>query len=172
MKLIMKQKPIDDCKTFSEDFVFRTNNFFSIPVSQKALSQYSKNLLAALNLENDIPIFLDTNVLLDYYKISFTERDDIIKFFEKNKSRIFITKQIEKEFLKHRIDHIRSYLNSVDEFTNAYKNIKREIVDIKSGIIKGFEHFTTKNQILVNDYPELSKELLKTCIYFNVPNII
>lgn len=148
-------------KEFCEDYVFRTNYYFSIPISQQALSEYSKNLNAALNLDNNIPIFLDTNVLLDYYKISFTERDDIIKFFEKNKSRIYITKQIESEFLKHRIDHIRSYLISVDEFINAYKNIKTEVIEIKSGTIRGFEHFTKKNQILVNDHPELCLELSK-----------
>ena len=146
-------------REFNEDFVFKTNHHFSIPTSQKALSLYSKNLESALNLENDIPIFLDTNVLLDYYKISFSERDDIIKFFDENKSRIYITKQIEKEFLKHRIDHIRSYLNSVDEFVNAYKNIKGEIIWLKSGEVKGFKHYTKENPILVNDHSELCNEL-------------
>lgn len=146
-------------KEFGDGFVFRTNHHFSIQISQKALSLYSENLESALNFENDIPIFLDTNVLLDYYKISFTERDDIIKFFDENKSRIYITNQIEKEFLKHRIDHIRSYLNSVDEFVNAYKNIKSEIEKLKSGEIKGFNHYTKENPILVNDHSELCSEL-------------
>lgn len=151
---------MEDIKEFKDDFVFKTNHHFSIPTSQKALSLYSSNLDSASNLENEIPIFLDTNVLLDYYKISFSERDDIIKFFDQNKNRIYITKQIEKEFLKHRIDHIRSYINSVDEFVNAYKNIKGEITRLKSGEIKGFKHYTKENQILVNDHSELCTELI------------
>ena len=85
---------MENIKEFIDDFVFKTNHHFSIPISQKALSLYSSNLDSASNLENEIPIFLDTNVLLDYYKISFSERDDIIKFFDQNKNRIYIQKKI------------------------------------------------------------------------------
>lgn len=142
-----------------DDFVFDTEKSFSILTSQKALELYSEKLESALSFENDIPIFLDTNVLLDYYRISFSERDELIKFFEKNKERIYLTKQIEQEFLRHRIDHIRSYLNSLDEFVNAYRNIRAEIERLKNGEIKGFDHYITKNIILKNDYQDLRKEL-------------
>ena len=142
-----------------QDFVFETNKSFSIVTSQKALELYSKKLESALGFENEIPIFLDTNVLLDYYRISFSERAELIKFFETNKERIYITKQIETEFLRHRIDHIRSYLKSLDEFVNAYRNIRAEIERLKNGEIKGFDHYINKNIILKNDYQDLRKEL-------------
>ncbi len=85
----------------------------TIKQTQDALKLHEDRLEAASNLADNIPIFLDANVLLNYYKISFSERTELLKFFDKNKERIFLTKQIETEFLKHRVDHIKSYLKSV-----------------------------------------------------------
>lgn len=141
----------------SASFCFVANNV-TIQQSQKALKSYSEGLEAAANLDNDTPIFLDTNVLLDYYKISFSEREQLQKFFEVNMQRIYLTKQIESEFLTHRIDHIKSYLKSLEEFVNAYRNIKSEIEKLKIGEIKGFEHYLNNN-ILKNDYQDLRNEL-------------
>jgi len=131
----------------------------SIAANQKALKFYSEKLDEASKLDGDIPIFLDTNVLLDYYKISFTEREQLIKFFEVNKDRIYLTKQVETEFLRHRIDHIKSYLKSLDEFVASYRNIKTEIEKLKNGEIKGFDHYLSSNIILRNDYKDLRNEL-------------
>lgn len=142
-----------------EGFCFRPENYFSAKLYHKALDEYNKSLNEAINLEGTCPIFLDTNVLLDFYKLSFTERDELLKFFEINKSRIWITSKIEEEFLKHRIDHIRNYLKSLDEFVNAYKNIKEELDRLKEGSIKGFDHYLENNIILKNDYQDLRNEL-------------
>lgn len=144
----------------SKDFCFVPSNT-SILISQKGLKSYSDGLDKASKLEGDAPIFLDTNVLLDYYKISFSEREQLRKFFELNKSRIYLTKQVETEFLRHRIDHIKSYLKSLDEFVSAYKNIKGEIEKLKGGEIRGFDHYLNTNTILKNDYQDLRNELIK-----------
>lgn len=144
--------------TITEQFCFVAENI-SISDSQKALKAYSEGLGGASNLENSCPIFLDTNVLLDYYKISFSEREQLEKFFEINKERIFLTKQIENEFLRHRIDHIKTYLKSLEEFVSAYRNIKAEIEKLKIGEIKGFDHYLNNNPILKNDYQDLRIEL-------------
>lgn len=141
----------------SNDFCFEAQNV-TIQTSQQALKSYSDNYEAAFNLEAGTPIFLDTNVLLDYYKISFSEREQLLKFFEANKERIHLTKQIEAEFLKHRIDHIKSYLKSLEEFVSSYRNIKSEIEKLKSGEVKGFDHYLNNN-ILKNDYQDLRTEL-------------
>jgi len=149
----------DESFKICSDNIFSTQKSFSILISQTALKKYTNGLERALNFEENIPIFLDTNVLLDYYKISFTEREELSKFFTQNKDRIFITKQIEQEFLRHRIDHIRSYLKSLDEFVNSYKNIKSEIERLKNGEIKGFDYYVDNNVILKNDYQDLRTEL-------------
>ncbi len=144
----------------NKDFCFVSKET-SILQSQKALKSFSDDLNCASTLEGDTPIFLDTNVLLDYYKISFSEREQLQKFFEANKERIYLTKQIEAEFLKHRIDHIKSYLKSLEEFVNAYRNIKSEIEKLKLGEVKGFDHYLNNNAILKNDYQDLRTELLQ-----------
>ena len=153
------KKAVEKKIFINEDSIFCTEKHFPISVSQKALKNYTANLDKALNLDGDIPIILDTNVLLDYYRISFTEREELESFFEQNTHRIYLTKQVEKEFLKHRIDHIRSYLKSLDDFVNSYKNIKEEIERLKNGEIKGFDHYVDRNIILKNDYQDLRNEL-------------
>lgn len=151
----MENKP-----TINNDLCFIPKGT-SILQSQKALKCFSDGYNVASNLEGDTPIFLDTNVLLDYYKISFSEREQLQKFFEVNKDRIYLTKQIEAEFLRHRIDHIKTYLKSLEEFVNAYRNIKSEIEKLKSGEVKGFDHYLNNNPILKNDYQDLRTELLQ-----------
>lgn len=143
----------------SESFCFHPEKYFSVQLYHKALDKYNENLETALNLEGDHPIFLDTNVLLDFYKLSFSEREELLKFFNVNKSRIWITSKIEEEFLKHRIDHIRNYLKSLDEFVNSYRNIREELDRLKEGTIKGFDHYLENNIILKNDYQDLRNEL-------------
>ena len=142
-----------------------TDQFCFVPINatikqtQDALKLHQDRFEEAANLADEIPIFLDANVLLNYYKISFSERAELLKFFDKNKERIFLTKQIETEFLRHRVDHIKSYLKSVEEFVNSYHNIKNEIEKLKLGEIKGFDHFLGSNSILKNDFPKLRDEL-------------
>lgn len=98
-----------------------------------------------------------------YYQIitefRLLKREELESFFEQNTHRIYLTKQVEEEFLKHRIDHIRSYLKSLDDFVNSYKNIKEEIEPLKNGEIKGFDHYVERNVILKNDYQDLQNEL-------------
>ncbi len=156
----MTEKTIEEEKDcLCDSSIFCTEKHFPISVSQKALKNYTNNLDKALNLDGEIPIIFDTNVLLDYYRISFTEREELESFFEQNTHRIYLTKQVEEEFLKHRIDHIRSYLKSLDDFVNSYKNIKEEIERLKNGEIKGFDHYVERNVILKNDYQDLQNEL-------------
>jgi|WetSurMetagenome_2_1015567.scaffolds.fasta_scaffold16926_4 hypothetical protein len=155
-----KTKDMENELTINYDFNF-VPKATSILQSQKALKCFSDGFDAASNLDGDTPIFLDTNVLLDYYKISFAEREQLQKFFDVNKERIYLTKQIECEFLRHRIDHIKTYLKSLEEFVNAYRNIKSEIEKLKSGEVKGFDHYLNNNPILKNDYQDLRTELLQ-----------
>lgn len=141
------------------DFCFKQDLSPSIIEIQQALDAYSNKLEDEITLETETPIFLDTNVLLDYYKLSFSERKSLIKYFEENKNRLYITHQVQQEFLRHRVNHIKSYLNSVEEFVKAYRNIRSEIDNLKKGIIKGFDHYLNNNRILKNDHQDLHTEL-------------
>ncbi len=145
----------------NSEFSFDIERFVPIAVTQKALQKYSEGLKDAESLSNEIPIFLDTNVLLEYYKISFSERKEVKEFFLKNKGRIYLTHQIEKEFLRHRIDHINAYQNSLNEFINSFKNIKEEVEYLKAGNLTKLSHYIDKNKILINDYQQIKDELIK-----------
>lgn len=142
-------------------FSFDIERFVPIAETHKALKKYSEGLKDAESLSNEIPIFLDTNVLLEYYRISFSERREVKEFFIKNKDRIYLTHQIEKEFLKHRIDHINAYQNSLDEFINAFKNIKEEIDYLRVGNLTKLSHYVDRNKILINDYQHIKEELAR-----------
>lgn len=151
-----QNKPIIE---IGENLSFQPKNKPTIASIQKALKKYSEKLNEEISLQTKTPIFLDTNVLLDYYKISFSERSELVNFFKKNAGRFYLTKQVETEFLKHRVDHIKSYLKSLEEFVNSYRNIKTEIDNLKNGDIKGFQHYIDNNKILINDYQDLHSEL-------------
>jgi hypothetical protein len=144
--------------TINENFCFDTKKRSSIAVTQKALKLYTDNLEKALKLEGNIPIFLDTNVLLDYYTMSFQEREKLEKFLLEHKERIFVTQQIEKEFLRNRIEKINSFYTSLSRVKNDFDRIKQDIDDFKRSIINKFGGFLT-GKILKNDYPELQEEL-------------
>lgn len=60
--------------SINDEFCFKSELNPSIVEIQEALSSYSKNLDSEITLETETPIFLDTNVFLDYYKLSFSER--------------------------------------------------------------------------------------------------
>ena len=81
--------------TINEDFCFNYRGY-SIKETQEAFMYYQQKKKDASEwlLQSDIPIFLDTNVLLDLYRISLSERESFRNFLIGQKSRIFITKQV------------------------------------------------------------------------------
>ena len=125
-------------------------------ISYRALKSYHDKFSAAFKLEKPIPIILDTNVLLAYYGMSQSEKKKLIEFLNKNKERIFLTSQIEKEFLRNRVKAIEQKflkpLNSIQaDFKTTYKGIKDE-----------FKKFIdSKKNILSNDYPTIWSSLLE-----------
>lgn len=52
-----------------------------------SLAKYRADLNNALDLKEKIPIFLDTNILLRYYSISFKSRKALLSFLTKHKNK-------------------------------------------------------------------------------------
>lgn len=138
------------------DFCFKTSKEVDIKVLHEAFERYSTGFEAALNLEGDTPIILDTNVLLSYYSISQKEKDKFIKFLEENQNRFYMTSQIESEFLRNRERKIRQGffdpLSKIQtDFESTYKSLKTK-----------FGSFINENkQLLSVDYVELWELLQK-----------
>ncbi|MEL6251959.1 MAG: PIN-like domain-containing protein, partial [Bacteroidota bacterium] len=76
-----------------------------------SIELYKSNFKKTLELKEETPIFIDTNILLRYYSISFSNRKILFDFFKKYKRRIFVTSQVQKEFVKNREDIIGRFFN-------------------------------------------------------------
>jgi hypothetical protein len=119
-----------------------------------ALKKFDEGMPQAIKLEGDYPIVLDANILLGYYGMSQKERRKLIKIIEKYKERIYITRQIEKEYLKNRIPVINQ------TFFEPLNKIPTEFLLLKDNIknkIKSYSDFNKK--ILIEDYPSIWEKL-------------
>jgi hypothetical protein len=140
----------------NSDFCFDSNRKLTIEISHRALKNHHDKFSVAFDLQKPIPIILDTNVLLAYYGMSQSQKEKLIQFLNENKDRIFLTSQIEKEFLRNRLKAIEQKflipLNNIQsDFKRTYKDIKNK-----------FENFIdSKKNILSNDYPTIWNSLLE-----------
>lgn len=133
-------------------------NYFSkidqhdIKKYKECLDVYSSNFENITKLDTKLPIFLDTNILLRYYSISFSAREKLFAFFKDNKNRIVITKQVQKEFIKNREEVIQKFFKQV---TNRIPG------DFKSEIVNKLKNFLDQHKVVLKDYPYVEKELEK-----------
>lgn len=118
----------------------------------ESISKYRDNLAHSLELKESIPIFIDTNILLRYYSISFSARKSFFDFLKKYKTRIFLTTQVQKEFVKNREDIIARFFN--ETLNKLEGNFKEEIKNQVQSYIE-------KNKILLDDFPIFEGKLLK-----------
>lgn len=123
---------------------FAKKNNSSINKYTECLSKYSENFNREISLDTTTPIFLDTNVLLRYYSISFAAREKLYKFIEENKNRIVLSNQIQYEFIKNREEIIQKFFEQV---TNRIPK------DFKSDIVNKLKAFLDNHKIVLKDYP-------------------
>ena len=139
----------------NSEFCFDSSKKLTIEIAHNARKNYDDNLSTALGFEKSIPIIVDTNVLLAYYETSQTEKKILIEFLNENKDRIFLTSQIEKEFLRNRIkviDKQYSALNRIEgDFQATYKDIKNKFTAF----------LNNKKSILSKDYSAIWDLLLQ-----------
>ena len=76
-------------------------------------------------------VILDTNVLLDMYRMDHSARSDFFRVMEAVRGRLWIPRQVAKEFHKNRISALSSYIRntqeSVEEVWKASKNFKESL---------------------------------------------
>lgn len=136
--------------TKENDKITEENNYFSkrinssIPKYKECLDLFSKNFEKEASLKTGTIIFVDTNVLLRYYSISFTAREKLLKFLTDNKERLVITPQVQIEFIKNREDIIQKFLEQVT--TKIPK-------DFNTDIINKMKSFLDIHKVVLKDYP-------------------
>ena len=136
----------------NEKFWFKANKNRSIKSTHKALESYRKNFGSIKSLDGDVPIFLDTNILLQYYGMSSVDREKLISFIENYKDRLVITKQIEEEYLRNRVGVISDFFGGLNRLWSDYEK------DLMKGIPNKFKSFL-ENKILKHDFSEIWNEI-------------
>lgn len=96
---------------------------------------------------------MDTNFILRLYRISKAERDSVLSFLKRNKSRIVITGQVNVEYLNHRIQEIRRLNKNLQSLGADLEKWFDEFVASKKKLIGQLEQFT--NKAWVKDMPSV-----------------
>lgn len=126
--------------TINEDFSFRTR-YKSLRKAKEALARYEYGIkdMDGWLYDNNMPIFLDTCVLLNLYMISDIERNAFVEFVEKNKNRIVIASQVEREYNRRRVPQIYKFMGQVEdlkaEINKELERLGDSIKNIKSGVM-------------------------------------
>lgn len=116
----------------------------------ESLKIYLESAEEAIELKKNIPIFIDTNILLKYYSISFVSRKTLLDFLKKHKKRIYITSQVQKEFIKNREDIIeRFFTDTLEKLEGSFKD------EIKNKA----QSYVERNKILFEDFPLFEKKI-------------
>lgn len=140
--------------TIDRNFCFNPYSNLTAEISNKALRKYAEGFESAKNLGGDLPIILDTNILLGYYGMSQNEKTKLIQFIENYKDRIYITKQVELEYLRNRLSVIKKdFFGPLNKIADDFSSLRNEI----TGKLQNFRE--NKKKILSQDYPTIWEEL-------------
>lgn len=140
-------------KTITKESTFSSKrNIASIAEYKKCLEKFSANFSDEVSLKTQSPIFLDTNILLRYYSISFTARKKLLEFIKTHSKRIIITSQVQFEFLKNREDIIQRFFEQVT--TKIPK-------DFNSEIVNKMKSFLDQHKVVLKDYPFVETGIAK-----------
>ena len=124
----------------------------SISQYKDCLDKFQTNFRNEISLKTKTPIFLDASVLLKYYGISFTEREKLFQFIEKNKDRIILTTQIRFEYLKNREDLIQRFFDEV---------IPKISKEFNSEMVNKMQSFIDLHKVVLKDYPFVEEGIQK-----------
>ena len=145
----MSQLTSNDTTMVGADLTFRTR-YASIAAANTALHTYAKGIQSRdewVYEENTMPIFLDTCVLLNLYDISETERVEFIKFIRKNKDRIYISSQVQREYNRRRVLSVKGFKERVDKTKNEIQSTLLKTAATYQNEKEGITNLVNRNLI-------------------------
>ena len=97
---------------------------FTVKEMQEALETFhhKKKKITEWLYNDKTPIFIDANVLLNVYFSPVPLREHLSKFLQDNQSRLYITSQVEREFIRHRLEFIDKYRGNLKAAANKVKS--------------------------------------------------
>ncbi|MBO7466796.1 MAG: hypothetical protein J6T94_03820 [Bacteroidaceae bacterium] len=131
------------------NFTFRTR-YKSIVDANTALRKYAAGIEHRdewVYEENKMPIFLDTCVLLNLYDVSEKERVEFIKFIRKNKDRIYISSQVQREYNRRRILSVKGFKEKVDKTKNDILSTLAKVATTYQNEKEGVTNLANRNLI-------------------------
>ena len=140
------------------EIIIKDRNFltkrgsYTIASYKSCLEKIAIGFDSELSLSTKTPIVLDTSVLLRYYSISFTARLKLKEFIKNNKSRIILTPQVQREFIKNREDVIQKFFEQVTD------KIPR---DFNIDIVNKMKSFIEQHKTVLKDYPFFETDIIK-----------
>ena len=116
--------------------------------ANEALARYREGLRDKdkwLEEQSTQPFFLDTCVLLNLYDISSVERDAFVQFLQKNKQRMIIPSQVEREYLRHRIPRIKGFKGRVASIKTEVQSFLDKLLKTQESIKGGLNGVLNRN---------------------------
>ena len=144
-------------------FSFKSGN---VGIKKNARLYYDshKNVIENWWLQTSkVPIFIDTNFLLNAYSLPKSQRSLFVNFIHLNKDRIYITDQIDEEYQRKRRSFIKNYSSSLQEISKEVGSIKKAIDITKhcKELIVKLENLK-KRPIVQNDFNNYLSDIENT----------
>lgn len=130
----------------------------------QCIARYKACLEQAITLQEDFPIFLDTNVLLGYYQMPILARRALYQFLKVSSERIFITDQVKREFLRHHRVVLKTYQQQLVLNTAAttHKALIASLLDYQyenEDVLSAYPDFDRGLTTLIEDGPALLERM-------------
>lgn len=150
----------------SDQLCFKTGPY-RIHETQNALEYYTQehpkyDEWEKIKADKTIAIFLDTNLLLDIYELSLKERKEFLDFIQKNKKRVFLTAQVETEFINHRFKAINALRKRIDTLSSSFVTKSTELRKCFDKQAKELDDFV-RFSVIKNDMPKTYKIYEQMC---------
>ncbi|WP_313579797.1 PIN-like domain-containing protein [Chishuiella sp.] len=134
----------------SDEFSFKAKREIkSLNEYWECLKKFDKESKEIISEKNNYPIFVDTNFLLKYYEISLESRKKFFSYIKENKERIYITRHVQKEFIKNREKTIKGFNSS------KIKPTLKSLYDV----IKQFNNFKNQSKYIINDQKDITEKI-------------
>lgn len=94
-------------------FSFRSGNIGTNVTARKFFDDHKNEIDNWWQQKSTIPIFIDTNIILNAYSYPKSTRELFVKFLAINKNRIYVTDQVDEEIQRKRPNFIDNYVKTV-----------------------------------------------------------
>ena len=153
------EKNIKEKIKIDSEFCFNPDLNFNLKNEKDIINKLNINYEAIAGIEGgNEPIFIDANIILEYYSSSISEKNKVMSFLKKYEKRIRLTNHNQKEILKNREKKIGDYISKVEKLKKSISEYKQIIIEKLS---LEYQEIIQKDYktLLKSDFPNTLKYL-------------